>query len=282
MKLTVTSLMFGVLALAGCTHQTKEPLLEDCRKIAVVTGYWPNTNEMLREWSANPELNRGEWAGRNWGDHGYDVYAFFPEFPPDGNPMNDPFGSIGWVGSKESDLQVDYQDTTTDFWRIMDEYQPHVLITTSRGGDIGWEVEALEGGHDGGSEDPAEDWLADEHGEATLPTRATLDPRSWQAISSYRAGRTLSSQLPMEKIVNAARALDLVSVEIDRTETSGNYLSGFIALHGLYYNKISAHNVAAGHIHVGIEVTADDARALMHTTLDTVLHQLDANKLSCH
>ena len=101
----------------------------------------------------------------------------FPEFPPDGNPMNDPFGSDGWVGS--GDLKVDYQDTSADFWRLMDTYQPHIVVTTSRGGSIGWEVEAVEGGHDGGSGNPADDWNSDQHGSIGQPTQASVDARSW-------------------------------------------------------------------------------------------------------
>ncbi len=251
----------------------------DCAKNVVVTGYWPNTNEMLRPWSTNAAQNPGTWEGQNWNGHGYDVYAFFPEFPPDGNPMNDPFGSDGWVGS--GDLKVDYQDTSADFWRLMDIYQPHIVITTSRGGSIGWEVEAVEGGHDGGTGNPAEDWRSDQHGSIGQPTQASIDPRSWAAISAYRAGNRLSSQLPMNGIVNATQALNLESVQIDTNGTSGDYLSGFMGLHGLYYNQIATHNVAAGHIHVGISVSAANGEALMRATLDAVLSQIDADSLAC-
>ena len=252
-----------------------------CAKKVVLTGYWPATNEMLRTWSTNPSQNPGQWVGQNWNGHGFDVYAFFPEFPPDGNPMNDAFGSDGWIGSPTSDLRVDYQDTSADFWRIMDTHQPHILITTSRGGSIGWEVEAVEGGHGGSSPDPSNDWSSDGHGTQTLPTQAGIDPRSWNAISTYRGTNTLPSQLPMNDIVNATQALNLASVQIDSTGTSGNYLSGFMALHGLYYNQIAAHNVTAGHIHVGVSVSAANAQSLMLATLEAVLSQYDADTMNC-
>ncbi len=263
------------LLLAGCGGSS------DCPKVVVLTGYWPNTNEMLRRWSTDPAQNPQGWAGADWGGYGYDVHAFFPEFPPDGDPMNDPFGSDGWVGAPASDLKVDFQDTSADFWRIMDTLQPHILITTSRGGEIGWEVEALEGGHFGGTDDPAEDWAGDRHGAETLPTRTSIDHRSWEAISTYRDGRRLPSRLPMDAIVAATEALGLVDVAIDHTGTSGNYLSGFMGLHGLYFNQITPHNVAAGHIHVGVDVTIADAERLMTATLAAVLARFDARDLTC-
>jgi len=252
-----------------------------CVRKVVLMGYWPPTNEMLRSWSTDPVQNPEGWIGANWGGYGFDVYAYFPEFPPDGNPANDTIGSAGSVGSTTSDLQVDYQDTSADFWRIVDEQQPSILITTSRGGAIGWEVEAVEGGHDGGTDDPAADWKSDGYGEWTLPTQDSVDPRTWAAISEYRRGVRLASQLPMEAIVEAAGDLGLVSVEIDATGTSGNYLSGFLGLHGLYYNHITASNVAAGHIHVGIDVPTATARRLLEATLGAVLSSFEANTLPC-
>ncbi len=250
-----------------------------CDKNVVLMGYWPPTNEMLRQWSTNEDQNPGEWAGEDWRGHGYDVYAFFPEFPPDGDPSNDQIGDEGAVGSPESDLRVDYQDTSEDFWRIVDTYQPVILITTSRGGMIGWEVEALEGGHGAGNPgDPAQDWTSDGHGAEHYPTQASTEARSWDAVSKIRKGVTLPSQLPLDAIVEATTALGLTTVQIDQTGTSGNFLSGFLGLHGLAYNAQVEHNVAAGHIHVGIAVPVADATQLIETTLDTVLaaHPVDA------
>jgi len=252
-----------------------------CRKNVVLMGYWPPTNEMLRLWSQNPAQNPDTWIGANWGGYNFDLYAFFPEFPPDGDPSNDPIGSEGSVGSPDSDLRVDFQDTSADFWRIVDEYQPSILITTSRGGAIGWEIEAVEGGHgSAGNNDPALDWRSDGYGTVTHPTQATVDPRSWMAISSYRQGNRLTSQLPMDDIVAATSSLTGESVQIDMG-TSGNYLSGFLGLHGLYYNQIASHNVAAGHIHVGSSVSTADARTLLTATLHAVLGQYDADALPC-
>ena len=268
---------FSAIALAGCTAPATPAAAVSslsCNRV-VLTGYWPPTNEMLRQWSTNPQHNPGQWQGRNWRGLGYDVYSFFPEFPPDGDPVGDPIGSPGSVGSVGSDLQVDFQATSQDFWRIMDEHQPRVLITTSRGGDIDWELEAIEGGHSGAAESAKdradEDWRSDAYGPITTPAQASVDPRSWQAITTYRNGVTLGSQLPLAEILTATQALQIANVEIDQTGTSGNYLSGFMGLHGLFYNQQTPSNVAAGHIHVGKTTSVAVATQLMETTLATVL-----------
>lgn len=253
-----------------------------CAKTVVLMGYWPPTNEMLRPWSQDPLQNPGGWVGQDWEGYGFDVYAFFPEFPPDGDPSNDPIGSPGSVGSEDFDLRVDYQATSEDFWQIVDELQPVVLITSSRGGGIGWEIEAIEGGHGMDNPgDPANDWSSDGYGAVTRPTQDSIDPRSWDAISTHRQGSTLPSQLPMDAIYDAAVALGVTSVEIDEDGTSGNYLSGFLGLHGLYYNQIAPHNVAAGHIHVANGLPVEDASVLVEETLRVVLQAHPADGVAC-
>lgn len=104
-----------------------------------------------------------------------------------------------------------------------------------------------------------------------------MDPRSWAGISTYRQGVQLPSQLPLEAIDAATQALNLTNVEIDMG-TSGNFLSGFLGLHGLLYNAEAPHNVAAGHIHVRIGLPVDDATALLETTLEVTLA---AHPLKC-
>lgn len=251
-----------------------------CTKTVVLMGYWPPTNEMLRPFSTDPVQNPGGWVGENWRGLGFDVYAFFPEFPPDGDPTNDPIGSPGSVGADGSDLQVDYQDTSSDFWSIVDTVQPHVLITHSRGGGIGWELEAIEGGHGNGSADPAFDWISDGYGPDTRPTEDTVDPRSWAAMNTYR-DTNADSLLPLEAIETAAAGLGLTSVEVDVSGTSGNYLSGFLGLHGIVYAETTPHAVAGGHIHVGTAVSVEDARALTDASLEAVLQTYPARSLGC-
>ena len=264
-----------ILAAAQVEGQVGDGVAGQCRANVVVTGYWPPTNEMLRQFSQRTQQNAGGWQGGNWRDSGYDVFAFFPEFPPDGDPTNDEIGQIGSVGGQDADLRVDYQDTSRDFWRIMDTYQPRILITSSRGGDIGWEIEAYEGGHGA-----AGDWISDRWGEQTQPTAESIDPRSTQAIRQY-ADNVVRSSLPIHAIAHATRALRLTSVQID-TETSGSYLSGFMGLHGIFYHQTHLDNVAAGHIHVGRHVEPAVAKRLFEATLAAVLaqHPLDCRQLT--
>ena len=265
----------GTATDSGTTGET------ECTRNVVLMGYWPPTNEMLRPWSTNATQNPEGWIGENWGGHGYDVYSFFPEFPPDGDPTNDDIGDDGAVGSPRFDLRVDYQATSADFWRIIDTHQPVILITTSRGGKIGWELEALEGGHGQGNPGgPAQDWSSDQHGAVQQPTEATIEPRSWDAISMYRQGNTLPSQLPLDAILKATEPLGVASVQIDEN-TSGNFLSGFLGLHGLYYQSIAPHAVAAGHIHVGFGLPVANAATLIEQTLQTVLEQHPARTVPC-
>lgn len=252
----------------------------DCPKNVVLMGYWPPTNEMLRRWSTDPQQNPGDWVGEDWEGYGYDVYSFFPEFPPDGDPTNDSIGDDGAVGSPRFDLRVDYQATSADFWRLVDTYQPVILVTTSRGGGIGWEIEAIEGGHGGGNPDPAFDWSSDQHGAVQYPTEETIEPLSWDAISTYRQGNTLETQLPADEIFMATDMLGLTSVEIEYG-TSGNFLSGFLGLHGLYYNAITPHNVAAGHIHVGFGLPVSTAEILIEQSLRTILEQHPVDQVDC-
>ena len=252
-----------------------------CTKNVVLMGYWPPTNEMLRPWSTDPTQNPDGWIGADWGGYGYDVHAFFPEFPPDGDPTNDQIGDPGAVGSPDYDLRVDYQATSEDFWRLVDTYQPVILVTTSRGGEIGWELEALEGGH--GMDNPGGpdmDWSSDNYGAEHRPTEATIEARSWDAIAMYRQGNTLPSRLPIDAIFAETDSLGLTDVVVDQG-TSGNFLSGFLGLHGLYYNQVASHNVAAGHIHVGFGLPVADANALIETTLHAVLQAHPAEGVDC-
>ncbi len=265
MRLVLTLVLPVALlaALSGCQAQSGDAASQ--RPVAVLMGYWPPTNEMLRQWSQSLEQNPAGWQGENWRGLGFDVVAFFPEFPPDGDPTNDAIGDPGSVGSVDSDLRVDFQDTSRDFWRIVDAHNPRVLITTSRGGSIAWELEAVEGGHGNGSADPAMDWRSDEHGVGQ-PTQASVDERSWQMMARYRAGQRLSSTLPMRLI-----AEQVGNVAVIDEGTSGNYLSGFLGLHGLYYQSLNPSVAAAGHIHVGRQVSVEDATRMMERSLEVTL-----------
>ena len=86
------------------------------RPAIMLTGYWSPTNEMLRGFSASPRQNPDGWIGSDWEGRGYDVYAFFPEYPHGGS-------------QGEGDFEVDYQDTSQDFWPIANGLAPIAIIT---------------------------------------------------------------------------------------------------------------------------------------------------------
>ena len=252
------------------------------RCVAVLMGYWPPTNEMLRRFSRSGEQNPQGWVGADWRGLGYDVLAFFPEFPPDGNPMNDPRGSAGRIGSATSDLRVDYQDTSADFWRLVDRFKPRVLITTSRGGRPSagnwrrWKAAMV----------PASPPAATRAGlDQRRPRRPPLPqcrqhrPRSAALLRQHRTQR-VASRLPLAAITAATTPLALTNVATDQA-TSGNYLSGFLGLHGIAYGASEPGNVASGHIHVGTTVSVADARALLEASLEATLRAHPAAPGDC-
>lgn len=217
----------------------------------MITGYWPNTNEMVRHFSANPVQNPAGWEGQNWRGLGYDIYSFFPEFPGQTGP--------NW-GKGEGDFEVDYQDTSADWARITAEVNPVAIITFSRGAaGLSWEVEAR--GRNRST------WTND-YVAPFQPTQSPPDPTL--PANEYR-----NSSLPMDKIVTAVNNSGLgVPAFIDNTAAAGGtFLSEYMNYHGLWYQSQHsdpndpARNVAAGHIHVGIGVPAATGRLLTEISL---------------
>jgi len=223
----------------------------------MLTGYWPPTNDMLRQFSTNPEQNPDGWVGQNWEGLGYDIYSYFPEFP-DG------------IGRGVGDFEVDYQDTWEDFWRITEEVKPVAIITFSRAArGKYWEVEYRQRN--------LEQW-EDDYDEPFQPTPAPPDP-------TVPAGTIRYSSLPMEQIVADVTEADLgfnqVYIDYDSDEFGGAYLSEFMAYLGTWYHDMhaspndAAWNIAAGHIHVGSD--SGRLRSIWGTevTLRTLTEYLD-------
>ncbi|MAE72382.1 MAG: hypothetical protein CME06_18170, partial [Gemmatimonadetes bacterium] len=115
-------------ALSGPSQESV--IARRTRPRIMLTGYWPPTNEMIRRFSPDPDLNPQGWIGGNWEGRGFDVFAYFPEFdPPDCRNC----------GKGEGDLEVDYQDSSRDGRAISDTLRPIALITFSRGfDDLSW------------------------------------------------------------------------------------------------------------------------------------------------
>lgn len=224
----------------------------------MLTGYWPPTNEMVRHFSTNPQQNLTGWEGENWDGRGYDIYSFFPEFDP--GFEQDPKGS--------GDFEVDYQDTSEDWWRITSEVNPVAIITFSRGNaDNSWEVEYLQ-------RNLGNAWNQD-YMSPFKPTPRPPDP-------TVPLRHERPSTLPMEDIVSAVNDADLgVSAYVDYTGYGGEFLSEFIAYHGVWYQDMHRdvndpfRSVAAGHIHVGGEVTVPQGRLATEESLRVLLDYVD-------
>ncbi len=225
----------------------------------LLTGYWPPTNEMLRQFSPNPDQNPGGWVGENWEGRGYNVYAFFPEFP--GGTNQNPKG--------DGDFEVDYQDTSGDWWPLVAELAPLAIITFSRANTSnGWELE-------GGNRTYAiGDWTND--------YLAPLQPTPELPIMSEPPGTERYSTLPIDEIIAAVTAsganVDPFSTVIDE----GRFLSNFIGYHGCWYHVLHAdpadpaYNVAGGHIHVGRYTALADAVLATEVTVRTLLDYVDS------
>jgi hypothetical protein len=228
----------------------------------LLIGYWPPTNEMLRPFSTDAAQNPDGWIGHNWEDRGYDIHAFFPEFPDGSGPKG--------VG----DFEVDYQDTSEDFWRITSLIEPIAIITFSYAPGQFWEIEAIERNR--------LNWL-DDYAEPTQPDVFPPD-------DSIPASADRQSSLPIIPIKDAVNAAQIsLSVHpdhnleaiVDVNGTSGAFLSGYLAYHGVWYHDLHqdpsdpAWNVAAGHVHVGGSLSVHAAREAAEVTLRTTLDYVD-------
>ncbi|MEZ6234103.1 MAG: hypothetical protein R3B68_07930 [Phycisphaerales bacterium] len=221
----------------------------------MITGYWPNTNNMVRQFSTNPAQNPAGWQGENWRGSGYNIHSFFPEFPGQTGPS--------W-GKGEGDFEVDYQDTSADWWRITDEIKPVAIITFSRGASgLSWEVESRNRNRTS--------WTSD-YQAPFQPDQSPPDP-------TWPANRYRDSTLPMQNIVNAVNNSSVgVPAFIDTSANAGGtFLSEYIGYHGLWYQSMHsdpndpAWSVAAGHIHVGVGVSEEQGRILTEISLEQLI-----------
>lgn len=245
--LPIAASLVAVLALATAASGATRNIM--------ITGYWPPTNEMVRQFSTNPAQNPGGWKGENWKGSGYNIMSYFPEFP-DGQP-----------GQGVGDFEVNYADTSADFWRITAEVNPIAIITFSRGRlGSNWEIEQRNKNRN--------DWTPD----FTGATPGTNPPDPTAPLNFAR-----SSTLPMTQIRDAVNAAGLgVNAYIDTSiDGAGNYLSGYMAYHGVWYQSMHRLQtdpnwcIAAGHIHVGIGTSVEAATAATEITLDELTKYLD-------
>jgi len=228
------------------------------RRTVLLTGYWPPTNEAVRRFSPNPAQNPLGWIGSDWESRGYDVVSYFPEFTPP---------NCTSCGPGSGDLEVDYQDTSNDFWAIVAAVKPIAIVTLSRGfPGLLWEV------------------------EMNMPNLATWSndfvapfaPPVLPPDSSVPAGFMRTSTLPAQDIAQQVNAAGLgLTAFVCTAADSGAFLSGYIAYHGMWYQSLHASPVdpdwcvAAGHIHVGTNVSWPIAEAAVQVTLRSVIRRVD-------
>jgi len=233
------------------------PALAEHTNVIVITGYWPPTNEMVRPFSANPTLNPDGWIGADWEARGFDVYSYFPTFT---NP------NCTSCGQGMGDFEVDYQDTSADFWPIMDGHQPVAIVTFSRtGANFSWELEM--------NAYNSSSWTND----YTAPLQPTPSPPD----DSVPANFLRTSTLPMQDVVDAVNGAGLgLNSFICFSQSAGSFLSGFMAYHGMWYQSIHAAEddfarcVMAGHIHVGDTVSWNTGHDATLVTLRSVIDEV--------
>lgn len=205
----------------------------------LITGYWPPTNEMLRPWSTDLVQNPGGWVGENWEGRGFNIYAFFPEFP-------------SGAGKGVGDFEVDYQDTSADWWILLPKVRPIAIITFSRGGTShAWELEG------GNRTYVANSWTSD----YLAPTKPTPELPIMQLEPP---GTERYSTLPIADIITEVGLSGANVTPVSSVIDNGAFLSNFIGYHGCWYRFMHQDPtdpswcVAAGHIHVGASVTVSD------------------------
>ncbi|MFN0133775.1 MAG: hypothetical protein ACKVW3_14750 [Phycisphaerales bacterium] len=224
----------------------------------MVVGYWPPSNEMLRPFSTNPAQNPLGWQGQNWEGRGYNIHAFFPEFP----------GGIGQNPRGEGDFEVDYQDTSEDFWRITEEIKPVAIVTFSRGSaGANWELEYRFRNR--------KQWIDD----YLVPSQPTpSQPEMERDAEALRY-----STLPMAAIRSAVNGAGLglnAFVDLSSPQLAGGFLSEFLGYHGVWYQSLHslatdpAQVLAAGHIHVGTWTSPWQAAEATKVTLRTLIDNL--------
>jgi len=227
------------------------------RPIVALIGYWPPSNEMVRQFSTDPVQNPDGWVGEDWEGRGYDVMSFFPEFdPPD----------CEFCGKGTGDFEVDYQDTSGDFWPIIEALEPAAIITFGRGANnYSWEIEM--------NTYNRTSWYAD----YLAPYYPTPTPPDGTVPPQYLR----ESTLPTYEIRDAVADADLGLYSfVDVYGDAGGFLCEFAGYHAAWYQDIhdyaeAGHCVAGGHIHVGGQVTWDIAEQAVEVTVRALTDYLD-------
>jgi hypothetical protein len=222
----------------------------------MLTGFWPPSNEMLRKFSTAPNQNPGGWQGQNWEGRGYDVYAYFPEFP----------GGVGSNPKGNGDFEVDYQDVSSDFWRITDNIHPVAILSYGQGAKP-WEIEYNARNLSG--------W----DGDYLYPRGPTPSPPD----NSVPAGYVRNSTLPVQAIADAINSSGAgVNAWVDWDGDTGAFLCEYMAYHDAWYQSLHSDPcdqyscLAAGFTHVSGSLSISTATTACEIALRATINYLDS------
>ncbi len=223
----------------------------------MLTGYWPPTNEMLRKFSTDPNHNPGVWEGENWEGRGYNIYAFFPEFP--GGTGSNPKGS--------GDFEIDYQDVSSDFWRLTNQVHPAAIMSYGQGTGP-WEIEC------NARNLPSSSWTND-YLSPLKPTPAPPD-------SNQSSGYVRHSSLPVEAIAEAVNSSGLgINAWVDWDVNPGAFLCEYMAYHDGWYQSLHSdpcdpyYCAAAGFTHLAAGVSPSNGTIGVEAALRALIKQLN-------
>jgi len=226
----------------------------------MLTGYWPPSNEMLRKFSTDPNQNPGGWQGENWEGRGYNIYAYFPEFP----------GGAGSNPKGDGDFEVDYQDVASDFERITSDIHPVAILGYGKGQGP-WEIEY--------NARNLSVWNSD-YLEPTNPTPAPPD-------GSIPIGGIRNCTLPAQAIAEAINSSGAgVNAWVDWDGNPGAFLCEYMTYRNTWYQSLHSDPcdqyrcLAAGFTHVSGSLSVSTATTLCDIALRSVIDYLDSQLTS--
>lgn len=213
----------------------------------VLIGYWPPTNEMVREFSPFPENNPQGWRGQNWENSGYDIYAFFPEF-------------VNGLGRGEGLFQVDYQATSSDFWQLIPALEPRAVLSFGRAdADKKWEIEMVTRN--------LKVWYPD--------FLAPLLPDQSPPEVDTPADGVRFSRIPAMRIAEAIRQESPEIQPFVDDHGAGEFLCGYLGYHLSWYRSNKPRRVRfVAHTHVGSASSLPELKVALHTMLRALIRSL--------
>ncbi len=213
----------------------------------VLIGYWPPTNEMLRDFSNNKNQNSKVWIGENWRGLGYNIYSYFPEFPED-------------LGIGAGDFQVDYQSTSNDFWRIIPAHNPVAILSFGRSGnDNKWEIEMMNRN------------LFKWKNDYKYPMRPSKRPPQ----------KDFAKDAARISVFPVATVLDRLQTEMKDINSyyddngTGKFLCEYLGYHISWYQALNSESMKFGaHTHIGGSNRLPQLKNALNLTLEELIKNL--------